>query len=305
MTSTTKKLLPIFLILLIFLISHLGYLTPIAEILSTEAFSFKLGGRQFTAYLIVKSVVAIIILITIARALLDFGEKRIAGIHGISPSNRALVVKTLQITAYFLTFLIALNVLGIDITTFAVVGGAIGIGLGFGLQKITSNFFSGLILLFEKSIEEGDLIELGNGITGFVRRTDTRYTLIETFEGRELMVPNEDFITNQVTNWTFSNTQGRIDIEVGVSYGSDLDLVSKLILEAATEHPRCSHDPEAESYLVGFGDSAVNFALFFWVDDIIEGRKRPKSDVLFTIWRKFKENGIEIPFPQQDVHIKS
>ena len=198
-----------------------------------------------------------------------------------------------------------LDVLGIDLTAFAVVGGAIGIGIGFGLQKITSNFISGLILLFEKSVEEGDLIELNDGTIGYVRSTGARYTLIETFESREIMIPNEDFITNRVTNWTFSNSQGRIEINIGVAYGSDLDQVSEILINAAKEHPRCSKQPAADSFLVDFGDNSINFTLYFWVDDIVEGLKRPKSDVLFSIWRKFKDNNIEIPFPQRDVHIKN
>ena len=209
------------------------------------------------------------------------------------------------VVVYFLAFLFALGVLGIDLTALTVFSGAVGIGVGFGLQKIASNFISGIILLFEKSVEEGDLVELSDGIAGFVRETGARYTLIETFEGHEVMVPNEDFITNRVTNWTFSNSRGRIDINIGVSYGSDLDKVATLLVEAANGHPRCSQSPAAECFLVDFGDNSVNFTLYFWVDDVIEGRKRPRSDVLFAIWRKFKENDIEIPFPQRDLHIKN
>jgi small-conductance mechanosensitive channel len=252
-----------------------------------------------------KAIFIITILFWIASLLADISEKKIKNISKISSSNRTLIAKALQIFIYFITTLIALDFLGIDLTALAVLGGAVGIGIGFGLQKITSNFISGLILLIEKSIEEGDLIELDDATVGFVKHTSARYTLVETFEGRELMIPNEDFITNRVTNWTFSNTKGRIDLDVGVSYGSDLDKVSEILLAAANEHPRCSTNNAAECFLVGFGDSSVNFTLYFWVDDIIEGRKRPRSDVLFSIWRKLKDNNIEIPFPQRDLHIKN
>ena len=293
------------LLIAIFTLGALGHLVPIKAFLDSEALTFKIGSFSLSVYKLLKGLLALIVLFWIASIISASGEKRLKTIKKIKASNRALIIKGFQALVYFLMFMIGLDILGIDLTALAVVGGAIGIGIGFGLQKITSNFISGLILLFEKSVEEGDLVELSDGTTGFVRNTGARYTLIETFESREIMIPNEDFITNRVTNWTFSNSRGRIDIDIGISYGSDLDKVYELILEAANEHPRCSKDPEAECFLVDFGDSSVNFTLYFWVDDIIEGRKRPRSDVLFSIWRKFHENGIEIPFPQRDLHIKN
>ena len=286
-------------------VGYLGYFEPIKSVLDSEALAFQVGEVRFSAYLLLKSIIALAILFWLASLFSGMGEKRIDAFENINKSNRTLLVKLLQIFIYFVAVIVGLEVLGIDLTALTVLGGAIGIGIGFGLQKITSNYISGLILLIEKSIEEGDLVELSDGIIGIVRDAGARYTLIETFEGREIMVPNEDFITNRVTNWTFSNNQGRIDINIGVSYGTDLDLASKLIREAAIEHPRCSKNPTPECYLDGFGDSSVDFSLFFWVDDVIEGRKRPKSDVLFTIWRKLKEHHIEIPFPQRDLHIKN
>ncbi len=294
-----------FIVVAFLVMGFLGYLGPIVTFLDADALAFQVGELRFSAYLVVKAVIAITVLYWVTSLFSDLSARKIKTLNKISASNRALITKAFQIVIYFIASLIALDVLGIDLTALTVLGGAIGIGIGFGLQKITSNFISGLILLFEKSIEESDLIELEDGTTGFVRHTGARYTLIETFEGRELMVPNEDFITKRVTNWTFSNTRGRIDIDIGVSYGSDLDKVNALILEAAREHPRCSKNTDAECFLVGFGDSSVNFTLYFWVDDIIEGRKRPRSDVLFSIWRKLKDNNIEIPFPQHDLHIKN
>lgn len=299
------KLLLTIIVVAFLAVGLLGYLNPMISFLDSDTLAFEVGETRISAYLVVKAMIAITLLFWVAGLFSDFSEKKIKTLEKIKASNRALMTKALQIFIYFIAALIALDVLGIDLTALTVLGGAIGIGIGFGLQKITSNFISGLILLFEKSIEEDDLVELEDGTAGFVRHTGARYTLIETFEGRELMIPNEDFITKRVTNWTFSNTKGRIDIDIGVSYGSDLDKASELILDAANEHPRCSKNIPAECFLVGFGDSSVNFTLFFWVDDIIEGRKRPRSDVLFSIWRKLKENNIEIPFPQRDLHIKN
>lgn len=299
------KLLLVIFIIAFLAVGLLGYLNPIISFLDSDALAFQVGDARFSAYLVVKALIAITLLFWVAGLFSGLSEKEIKTLRKIKASNRAIITKALQIFIYFIATLIALDVLGIDLTALTVLGGAIGIGIGFGLQKITSNFISGLILLFEKSIEEDDLVELDDGTAGFVRHTGARYTLIETFEGRELMIPNEDFITKRVTNWTFSNTKGRIDIDIGVSYGSDLNRVNELLLEAANEHPRCSKNTAAECYLIEFGDSSVNFTLQFWVDDIIEGRKRPRSDVLFSIWKKLKENNIEIPFPQRDLHIKN
>jgi len=299
------KLLLVVIVIAFLTTGFLGYLNPLVDFLDSNALAFKVGETRISAYLLVKALITITLLFWVAGLISDLSEKKVKALRKIKASNRALISKALQIIIYFVAAFIALDVLGIDLAALTVLGGAIGIGVGFGLQKITSNFISGLILLFEKSIEEDDLVELDDGTAGFVRHTGARYTLIETFEGRELMIPNEDFITKRVTNWTFSNTKGRIDIDIGVSYSSDLDKVNELILEAANEHPRCSKHIAPESFLVEFGDSSVNFTLYFWVDDIIEGRKRPRSEVLFLIWKKFRENDIEIPFPQRDLHIKN
>jgi small-conductance mechanosensitive channel len=149
------------------------------------------------------------------------------------------------------------------------------------------------------------VIELADGTWGVVRRIGGRYTLVESFDAKELMVPNEDFITSRVTNWTYSNPRARISVPVGVAYGSDLDVARQCILDAAREHPLSSASPEPTVFLREFGDSSVNFLLYFWIDDVRSGRYLAQSEVMFGIWRKFKEKGIEIPFPQRDLHIRS
>jgi small-conductance mechanosensitive channel len=150
-----------------------------------------------------------------------------------------------------------------------------------------------------------DLIEIDGGIYGFVKQINARYTLIEMFDGKEIMVPNEDFITQRVTNWTYSNAKGRIEISVGVSYGCDIKLAQSLILDAALDHPECIKDPEPLVHLREFGDSSVNFLLFFFIDDVTKGRYIIQSEVMMNIWDRFKLHNIEIPFPQQDIHIKT
>ena len=286
-------------------LDFLESLQPVKAFLDSENLSFSIGQTRISAYLMTKALITIVLFFLITGILTEFGEKRIKSIRGIHSSNKALINKAFHIFIYFFGFIIALNILGIDLTAFAIFSGAIGIGIGFGLQKITSNFISGLILLFEKSIENGDMVELSDGTYGLIRKTSARYTLLETFEGREMMIPNEDFIINRVTNWTFNNRKGRLELNIGVAYESDIEKAMELILEAAREHPRCMDDPGPSCYLKEFGDSSVNFMLFFWVEDVSHGRYRAKSDVMISVWKKFKEHNITIPFPQRDIYIKN
>lgn len=269
-----------------------------------EQYSFKLGAIQLTPLAILKSLIIILCFLWVISAVSHQVKKQIKKIKTIRSNTKEILYKAFDIIIYLASSLVLLNVLGINLSSLAFIGGALGVGIGFGLQKITSNFISGLILIFEDSIEIDDLVEMDGGIYGFVRRLGSRCTVIETFDGREVLIPNEDFITNRVTNWTYSNKSGRVEITVGVSYKSDIKLAHKLILEAANEYPACLKDPEPKCFLREFGDSSVNFLLFFFISDVTTGRFEPQSEVMFSIWEKLKENNIEIPFPQRDVHIK-
>lgn len=282
----------------------LGHFDLIKQYTDTASLSFKVGAYQISLYNILKSALIIVVVFWTAAIVTDIAESRIRKIRKMRAATRDLVLKIIHILIYFISFLIALDILGIDLTTLTIFSGALGIGLGFGLQKIASNFISGLILLLEKSVEQDDLIELTDGTFGFVRKSGARYTLIETFDGKEMMIPNEEFITTRVTNWTFSNTKGRIEVVIGVSYHSDIEKAQELILEAAREHPLCIETPAPRCYLRNFGDSSVDFILHFWVADVTAGRWEPQSEVMFSIWQKFRENNISIPFPQRDLHIK-
>ena len=302
--SPMRLVIYIFLIIAFAAAYALGYLDPAISYLNSEKLSFSIGSIKFTAYTLIKDVVAIAFIFWLTSVASDYIESRLKKVSSINVSNKALLGKVMQVALYFVAFLFSLDLLGLDLTTLTVLGGAIGIGIGFGLQKITSNFISGLILLMEKSVEEGDLIQIEGEVYGFVRETNARYTVIETFEGKEVMIPNEDFITNKVTNWTYSNSSGRVDMAIGVSYDSDIKLARQLMLEAATEHERCSKTTPPECFLREFGDSSVNFLLIMWVEDVRMGRYVVQSEVLFSVWDKFKENNIAIPFPQIDLHIK-
>lgn len=283
----------------------MGHLEIVRHYLDTEILTFKAGGYRITAYEALRLLITVALIFWISAIVSDVVEDRIGKIKKVRAATRALLLKIIQIGIYIIAFLLTLDIIGVDLTTLTVFSGALGIGLGFGLQKISSNFISGLILLLEKSVEQDDLIELPNGTFGFVKKTGARYTLIETFDTKEILVPNEDFITNPVINWTLSNSRGRVEIALGVSYGSDIEKARDLILEAAKAHPRCISVPPPKCYLRNFGDSSVDFILHFWVADVRDGRWEPQSDVMFEIWRKFKENNIQIPFPQRDLHLKT
>ncbi|NVJ96690.1 MAG: mechanosensitive ion channel [Alphaproteobacteria bacterium] len=303
--SIPAKGLVLLLLFGLMVASYWGYLAPVEQLLDDEKLTFRFLDVEVSPYKLLKALVVVFTFIWLASFCADQIEKWVHGLKRMRVSNRELLAKAGALASYFLFAVIALDILGIDLTAFTVIGGAIGIGIGFGLQKITSNFISGIILLAEKSVEIDDLVELSDGTQGFVRHSGARYTLIETFDGKEVMVPNEDFITNRVINWTLTNNKGRVEIMVGVAYGSDLDLVKSLLLEAAKEHPRCSAEPGPQCFLEGFGDSSIDFSLYFWVEDVTEGRREPKSDVQMSIWRKFVAHGVEIPFPQRDLHIRS
>lgn len=282
-----------------------GYFETVREYLDTPTLTFKAGSYEISAYDAISALLVIAFIFWVTAILADFLESHINKVHRMRSATRTLITKIVHIAIYVIAFLVALEILGIDLTTLTVFSGAVGIGLGFGLQKIASNFISGLILLLEKAVEQGDLVELADGTFGFVRKSSGRYILIETFDGKEILVPNEEFIINKVINWTFSNSKGRVQIDIGISYNTDIEKAYELILEAAKEHERCIEDPEPVCFLRNFGDSSVDFTLFFWVSDVALGRWGPQSDVMFTIWRKFKEHDIHIPFPQRDLHLKT
>lgn len=222
----------------------------------------------------------------------------------LSYNARELAVKFFRVFVYFLALMITLSVLGVDLTAFAVFGGALGVGVGLGLQKLTSNFISGITLLMEKSIRIGDMIEVA-GHAGWVRQLNIRYTLVETQDGKEIMIPNEELVSTHVINWSHSTSRVRVDIPVGVSYDSDPLRVRRILLETAKQHPLCMKDPEPSCWLMDFADSSLQFLLVFWIENVHEGRYGPRSEVMMAIFERFRKEGIEIPFPRREVHVHS
>ena len=269
-----------------------------------DQYALKIGAVRISVYLIIKAFIVLLMLFWASGLIIKKTKSYIDNSQTIKSSTKGIIGKFVDIIVYSTVVIIILKTFGVDMTTLAVLGGAIGVGIGFGLQKIASNFISGIILLFEKSVEVGDWVEIDNGnILGIVKHFGGRYTLIECFDGKEIMVPNEDFIIGKVTNWTYSNNSARIEINIGVSYDSDLEKVREVLIESASEHPRCVNYPVIECFLDKFGDYDIKFSLFFWVSDLTQGRASAKSEVMFTIWRKFKENNIRIPLPQREVNV--
>jgi small-conductance mechanosensitive channel len=278
--------------------------SPVAHGLRGITLAF--GTFELSAYHMLKGILALIILFWLAGMVNNLINRRIYQMQFVHYSHRTLMAKIFQIFLYFVVFVVAMQMVGIDLTALSVLGGAIGVGIGFGLQKIASNFISGIILLVERSIQVDDLVEMSDGTFGYVRRTGARYTLLETFDGKEVLIPNEEFITQRMVSWTHSNTFARVELSVGVKYGTDLEQALAILKEAATEHPRCVLDDDQHPpfvFVSEFGDSAITLNLFFWVTDVNEGRLQPKSDVIIAIDKKFKQAGIEIPFPQRVVHM--
>ena len=299
----------VFSLLVLFSLDNLSFLQPIKNILDSETLSISINEDNYSVYDGIRFILLSTAFFSITGFVIDLADKSINKLSKLNSSifnsntiNRISLIS--KIALFILFIIIGLNILGVDLSSLAFLTSALVVGIGFGLQKIISNYVSGIILLFDNTIENEDIIQLNDGTLGTLKNTGQRNSRIRTFDGKEVMVPNEDLITSKVINYTHSDTDSRIEITIGVSYSSDLNLVKKLILEAALEHPRTLKDPHPNCFLREFADSSVNFLLHFWIGDVDEGRFGPQSEVMFDIWNKFKENNIEIPFPQRDIHIK-
>ena len=272
------------------------------EILDNIA--FESGNLRLSLLLIFKGVILFALFFWSANKLNIVIKKRISKTDNLTPSIKVLFTKLSRFLLYTIAFLITLSSIGVSLSAFAFLGGAIGVGLGFGLQKIVSNFISGIIILLDRSIKPGDVVEI-NDIYGKVKNLDTRFVSVVTLSGKEYLVPNENFITKQVINWSYSDELVRIDVPVGVSYDSDMNLVKSLLLEAVEDKKRVVDNPSPSCLLKEFGDSTVNFELRFWINDPQNGLANIKSEVLFSVWNILNKNDINIAFPQQDLHFES
>jgi len=280
----------------------LGLLTPLTNFL--EKLSFSLGDTRFTALGALKGLVLAVVLLQAASMLSRFAANRISSLKGVSPSGQELLGKTVKVVLFTLAVLLAMSGVGIDLTSLAIFSSALGVGIGFGLQTIISNYVAGVILLTDRSIKPGDTIEVG-GVYGVVSGVYGRFSSVKTRDGKEYLIPNEHFVTNEVINWTYSDTDVRLRIPVGISYGSDVNKAMRLMEESTHGLKRILTSPEPRALLIEFGDSSVNLELRAWIADANDGVSNIKSEVLLRIWNSFHENGIEFPFPQRDVLLKA
>ncbi|NOZ66587.1 MAG: mechanosensitive ion channel [Alphaproteobacteria bacterium] len=279
-----------------------GWLMPLIHFL--EGITFSLGQGEVSIFGVLTGILTMLVLVWLALVVTGLLENWLRRVPAVNPSARVLLSKIARIVLISSAFLFAVSSVGIDLTVFAVFGGAIGVGLGFGLQKVVSNFVSGVILLMDRSIKPGDVVEI-SGTYGRINKLAGRYTSVISRDGREHLIPNEDMVTQTVINWTFSHRMVRRHLPVGISYKSDVDLAIALMIEAADEVPRILTDPAPRVLIKGFGDSAINLELRMWIRDAKNGVSNVASEVNYKIWQKFNENGVEFPYPQRDIHIVS
>ncbi len=279
---------------------YLGLIEVTSNFLDSVAIEF--GDFRLTALAIIKALVVTGLLFTGARLISKTTSSRIRENEDISPSMRVLAVKFMQVALYGAAFFIGLKAVGFDLTGLAFLSGAIGVGLGFGLQKVVSNLVSGVIILLDKSIKPGDVISLGETF-GWINALGARYVSVVTRDGKEFLIPNEDLITSQVVNWSHSNEFVRLDIYFGTAYGDDPHEVRKIAVEAAKSVERVLKYRPPVCHIVGFGDSSVDYILRFWIKDPTEGLTNVRGAVFLALWDGFKENNISIPFPQREVKV--
>lgn len=280
--------------------SVLGVVDDATRVMDGAGFS--IGDFRFSLLLVFQAFIIIGTLIALARFATTTTASRIRANDEISPSMQVLIVKALQIGLYGTAFFVGVKAIGIDLTGLAVLSGAIGVGLGFGLQKVVSNLVSGVIILLDKSIKPGDVISLGDTF-GWINSLGARYVSVVTRDGKEYLIPNEDLITGQVVNWSHSNEFVRLDIYFGTSYADNPHTVRKLAIAAASGVDRVLKTRPSVCHIVGFGDSSVDYILRFWISDPTGGLTNIRGNVFLALWDTFAENGISIPFPQREVTV--
>jgi small-conductance mechanosensitive channel len=267
-----------------------------------DSAAVEIGDLRVSVWLVVQAFLTLTALFVGAKFLSQGGSKRIKENKDISPSMQVLAVKFMQMVLYGAAFFLGLKTVGVDLTGLAVLSGAIGVGLGFGLQKVVSNLVSGIIILLDKSIKPGDVISLGDTF-GWIEALGARYVSVVTRDGKEYLIPNEDLITGQVVNWSHSNDFVRLDLHFGTAYNDDPHVVRKIAIEAALSVNRVLQDRAPVCHIVNFGNSSVDYVLRFWIKDPTSGLTNIRGDVYLALWDAFKEHDISIPFPQQEVRI--
>ncbi len=288
----------------VWIIVALYLLGVLPTVLTTlDGLGFKLGNTRITVLSVINFILIVALLFTLAMWLSSTIERRMHKTSYLSPSMRVGLSKFSKFFLIGLSFFIALDAVGIDLTALTVFGGALGVGLGFGLQRIASNFISGFLLLFDRSIKPGDVISIGNKF-GWVEELRARYIVVRDRDGVDTLIPNENLITSEVINWSYSDRNVRLKLPVSISYGDDPNRAIALMIEASHQHPRVLSNPEPVGRLMEFGDNGIALELRIWINDPEKGVNNVRSDINLAIWKAFKDNHITIPFPQRDVHVK-
>ena len=274
-----------------------------------ESVKLQIGNISISLYAIARVVVFGSILFWLGRVSNEGGKQFIRRQEQLEVGTREVFAKLFEIALFVVIFILLLQVMGINLTALAVFGGALGVGLGFGLQSIASNFISGLILLLDRSLTVGDYIELEDGRSGTIRALNMRSAILKTFDGKDIVVPNESFITTTFINWTHEDKKQRYSLEFQVSYDTDLEKLVEILKETVAQHPQVVSGPQAtleeqpDAEISGFGDSGVDILIEYWMEAIDDGKNRVGADLYMMIWKALKENNIEIPFPQREVKI--
>lgn len=279
----------------------LGWLPGMLE--AMDAFAFRLGDTRISLLAVVKLILLLALLLVAAMWLSSFIERRVARSPHLSRGVAAGLAKVSKFALVTLAILLGLDAVGIDLTALTVFGGALGVGLGFGLQRIASNFISGFILIFDRSIRPGDVVSVGNKF-GWVQELRARYIVVRDRDGVETLIPNENLITTDVINWSYTDRNVRLKIPVSISYSDDPEHAMAIMLEAAKNTDRVLKDPPPVCRLMEFGDNGILLESRVWISDPENGVSNVRSDVNLRIWHGFKEAGITIPFPQRDLYIK-
>ena len=279
-----------------------GLLDPTAAVLDTMALNF--GEVRVSILGVIKAIIALSVLLWLAGYFSRLLERRLSAMPGVTPAAGVLFGKLFRVVLFTLAIVVAMDSVGIDLTAFAVFSGAIGLGIGFGLQKVFSNLISGVILLWDRSVKPGDVIAIGETY-GWINALSARYVSVITRDGIEHLIPNEELISQRVENWSFSNRLVRLRMPIGVAYDCDLKKAIELSIEAASEIERVLTQPSPACLLTEFGDNSVNLELRVWINDPRNGLGNVKSAILLAVWEKYNEHGIDFPYPQRDLHIKS
>lgn len=280
------------------------YITDLAPyvIEALEQVQFKIGQQAVDLWMILRGVVTIFLTVVLALWIAGVIEARLMRVESLDGNLRIVGVRVAKAVLTVLAILVSLSLVGIDMTALSVFTGALGVGLGFGLQKIASNYVSGFIILLDRSIRIGNIVQVGAD-SGEVTQITTRYTVLKHPGGVEYIVPNETLIGGVVQNQTFSDTRIRLVTTVGVAYDTDLDLAVRLMTDVASAHERVLADPPPKVFLSRFGDSSLDLELGFWITDPEGGKGNVLSDINFGVWRVFKENNIVVPFPQREIRV--